>query len=240
LHGKNGESGLCGGDAVAEPVRRYLENCRVYHFNDTGDSAGFKQSPFLTDTAYFYRDGKNLAAFLYMLKTRFPGNYGSIVDSVQTIAPFFHDFFLVPDGTNGDRTILLRWLNKTGEEPFSAQQLSDGTARFICMATLFLQPPHLLPPLVVLDEPELGLHPAAMTVLADIIKSAAKHTRILCTTQSVTFANEFGPECFIVVDQKDGVSTFSRPDSAALDIWLDDYAMGDIWNKSLIGGQPAW
>ena len=112
--------------------------------------------------------------------------------------------------------------------------------RFVCMATLFLQPPELRPKSVVLDEPELGLHPAALEVLADLVKSASKDNQVICSTQSVTFANQFEAENFIVVDQEQGASTFRRVDPEGLNSWLEDYAMGDIWTKNLIGGRPAW
>ena len=139
-----------------------------------------------------------------------------------------------------DENILLRWTHTQQENPFSANTLSDGTARFMCLVTLLLQPKATRPTTIILDEPELGLHPAALNVLADIIKSISKETQVICSTQSVTFANHFQPEDFIVVDAKDGVSSFHRLDKAPLQAWLEDYGMGDIWSKNLIGGRPAW
>jgi len=118
--------------------------------------------------------------------------------------------------------------------------LSDGTARFICMATLLLQPYSLRPKSIVLDEPELGLHPAALEVLSEIIKVASKDNQIICSTQSVTFANQFDAEDFIVVDQNGGASSFSRVDKDELEGWLENFSMGDIWTKNIIGGRPEW
>jgi predicted ATPase len=118
--------------------------------------------------------------------------------------------------------------------------LSDGTARFICLATLFLQPEIFRPKTIVIDEPELGLHPAALNVLAEIIKTVSKENQVICSTQSVAFANQFAVEDFIVVDQNKGVSSFSKPDKQALALWLEDYGMGDIWTKNMIGGRPEW
>lgn len=118
--------------------------------------------------------------------------------------------------------------------------LSDGTARFICLAVLFLQPNSLRPDTIILNEPELGLHPAALNILADIIHATAKETQVICSTQSVAFSNLFAPEDFIVVDAEDGVSTFQRLEKESLNQWLEDYGMGDIWAKNLIGGRPKW
>ncbi len=244
LRGKNGESGLYEGEADSTRVRNYtkeyLEKCRVYHFHDTGRTAGFKQSSKIDSTSYLYTDASNIAAFLYQLKKNDEKSYFEIVEAVRSIAPFFHDFYLEPKGEGEGRSILLKWLHKEHEDPFSAQQLSDGTARFICMATLFLQPRHLRPDTIILDEPELGLHPAALEILADIIKATSKEGQVICSTQSVTFSNHFSVNDFIVVDQNKGVSEFKRPETDDLKMWLEDYEMGDIWNKNLIGGRPEW
>ena len=245
IRGKLGESGLLpDGQAASHQVKRhtreYMEGCRVYHFHDTSTTAAFKQAQKLSSSVYLLPDAANLAPFLRELKGDWQGSYQEIVAAIQTVAPFFHDFHLVPGGKAGDESLLLRWTHRDHDAPFSANQLSDGTARFICMATLFLQPEQLRPATIVLDEPELGLHPAALAVLADIIKSVSKKTQVICSTQSVTFANYFQPEDFIVVDQEKGVSKFSRPNPEKLGVWLENYGMGDIWTKNLVGGRPEW
>ncbi len=181
---------------------------------------------------------------MYRLKTsKLQGHkqsYQQIVSAIQTVAPFFHDFYLEPTGEDGDENILLRWVHTEHDTPFSANVLSDGTARFICLATLFLQPACDRPDTIILDEPELGLHPAALAALADIIRVTARETQVICSTQSVEFSNFFAPEDFIVVDAKEGVSTFRRLEKELLEHWLEEYGMGDIWVKNLIGGRPAW
>ncbi|WP_347988165.1 AAA family ATPase [Methylomonas sp. AM2-LC] len=245
IKGQMGESGLLpGSQSDSEYVRRYtrqyMQNCRVYHFHDTSPSAGFKQAQKLSSNAFLYADASNLAPFLVRVKERYPTHYQDIISTIKTVAPFFHDFYLEPSGEKGDESVLLRWLHRDYETPFSANQLSDGTARFICMATLFLQPKFHRPNTIVLDEPELGLHPAALNVLAEMIKLVSKENQVICSTQSISFANQFEPDDFIIVDQVKGVSTFSRPDINALKHWLEDYSMGDIWSKNLIGGRPEW
>ncbi|ETR65430.1 MAG: hypothetical protein OMM_14267, partial [Candidatus Magnetoglobus multicellularis str. Araruama] len=153
---------------------------------------------------------------------------------------FFHDFYLMPAGDPDNEKILLKWLHRNHDSPFSANQLSDGTARFICLAVLLLQPEQLRPNIIVLDEPELGLHPAALDVLADIIQKISQVNQIICTTQSVSFSNHFMPENFIIVDRKNDMSTFQRLTGKQFQHWLKDYSMGDLWEKNLIGGGPEW
>jgi predicted ATPase len=249
LSPKKGESGFASGEkSDSEPVKRYtreyLEKCRVYHFHDTSNQARFKKTNKLVSDYYLEKDAANIAPFLYSLKNsdtlEFRQAYKQIVAAIQSVAPFFHDFYLEPSGAAGDENIILRWTHTRQEAPFSANALSDGTARFICLATLFLQPESHRPDTIILDEPELGLHPAALDTLGDIIRVTAKETQVICSTQSVAFANLFAPEDFIVVDVEDGVSTFRRLTKEPLEQWLKEYGMGDIWAKNLIGGRPSW
>lgn len=249
LYSKQGESGFVSGErAESEPVKRYtreyLEQCRVYHFHDTSAQAKFKKNNKLSNEYYLEKDAANIAPFLYSLKTSATTegqqSYRQIVAAVQTVAPFFHDFHLQPAGQEGDENIMLRWTHTKHDAPFSANVLSDGTARFICLATLLLQPVHHRPATIILDEPELGLHPAALDILAEIIQATTKETQVICSTQSITFANLFAQEDFIVVDAENGASTFRRLDQEPLEHWLEDFGMGDIWAKNLIGGRPAW
>lgn len=241
IKGKLGESGLLPGSEsvrnyVRDYTRGYMEKCRVFHFHDTSSTVGFKQAQDFDLNTFLNADASNLGPFLLNLKQHHPVSYQEIISTIKTVSPFFHDFYLEPRGEK----VLLRWIHRDYDEPFSANQLSDGTARFICMAVLFLQPEGYRPKTIVLDEPELGLHPAALNVLAEMVKSASKKNQVICSTQSIAFANQFEPEDFIVVDQHKGVSTFSKPDKIALSHWLEAYGMGDIWSKNLIGGRPEW
>lgn len=249
LYPKKGESGFVSGESadsnrVKKYTQEYLEKCRVYHFHDTSNQAQFKKTNKLVNDHYLEKNAANIAPFLYYLKnSKWPKenqSYKQIVSAIQSVAPFFHDFYLEPSGEIGDQNIIFRWTHTKHDAPFSANILSDGTARFICLATLFLQPTSRRPDTIIIDEPELGLHPAALSVLSDIIHTTSKETQIICSTQSVAFANLFAPEDFIVVDTKNGASSFRRLEKESLEQWLEEYGIGDIWAKNLIGGRPAW
>ena len=248
LSSRKGESGFVTenlmGQAVKYYTKKYLDQCRVYHFHDTSSQAAFKKRSSLHDDYYLEENAANIASFLYDLKTDrdedSQQSYNQIVCAIQSVAPFFHDFYLDPTGKRGDENILLRWMHKNLRSPFSANALSDGTARFVCLATLLLQPESRRPDTIIFDEPELGLHPAALCVLADIIRSISGKTQVICSTQSVVFANFFAPEDFIITELKEGVSVFRRLEREQAERWLDEYGMGDIWSKNLIGGRPEW
>lgn len=210
---------------------------RVYHFHDTGRSAKVKQEHNISNCKALQFDAGNLAAFLARLKHTYKKNYDEIVRTVQLIAPYFQDFVLEPEIGNAEQ-IVLRWQQKGCEDIFNASQFSDGTLRFICLTTLLLQPHELQPAIIIVDEPELGLHPYAITVFAEMVKQLSDEKQIIISTQSVELLNEFDVEDVIVVDKSDNSSTFKRLDEKELKVWLEeDYALGELWKKNLLGGR---
>ncbi|WDE05435.1 AAA family ATPase [Thalassomonas viridans] len=214
-----------------------LRQWRVYHFHDTSDSAKVKQIHRINDNDYLREDGANLAAFLYRLQRHHESQYKRIVKTIQMVAPFFGNFYLrsTPDSPDN---IQLEWTELGQDIPFKASELSDGTLRFILLATVLLQPEEFMPSAIIVDEPELGLHPYAISVLAALIKSASYLHQLIISTQSVELVNEFEAEDLIVVDKKEGASTFKRLDENHLKEWLEDYSLGELWKKNLLGGRP--
>ncbi len=223
---------------IASHVTDLLRGCKVYHFHDTSADAPVKRLVPTADDISLRNDAGNLAAYLYRLqKSVDPAErsaYRRIVGAIQLVAPFFRDFALTPDKTE---RIILRWQQRDSDAVFSANQMSDGTLRFVCLATLLLQPE--LPGLVVLDEPELGLHPFAIIQLAGLLRQASRRSQVLIATQSVTLMNQFEVDDLIVVERKSGASEFTRPDLTTLEDWLADYSLGELWEKNLLGGRPA-
>jgi len=180
-------------------------------------------------------DAGNLAAFLYLLQKTSSTHYEVIRDTIRLVAPFFDDFVLRPMPENENK-IRLEWREIGSDHPFLAHHLSDGTLRFICLATLLLQPK--MPSTILIDEPELGLHPYAINVLASLMRSASKRSQLIVSTQSVTLVNQFEAEDLLVVDRKDHATTIERVDPERLTEWLEDYALGDLWEKNVLGGRP--
>lgn len=213
------------------------QNWRVYHFHDTGRSAKVKQEHNISNSKVLMNDAGNLAAFLYRLKQNYEKNYNEIVRTIQLIAPYFSDFVLEPQEGNEEQ-IVLKWQQKGCEDIFNASQLSDGTLRFICLATLLLQPHELQPATIIVDEPELGLHPYAITIFAEMVRQLSDEKQIIISTQSVEMLNEFDVEDVIVVDRGENGSEFKRLNEEELEMWLEeDYALGDLWKKNILGGR---
>ena len=223
-------------DNYSPYVRDAIKSWRVYHFHDTSDTAKVKQFHATNDNLQLKSDAANLAAYLRMLRIEHEESYRRIVATIQLVAPFFGDFVERP----GDpENIELEWTQKgRSDTPFKAHMLSDGTLRFICLTTLLLQPSALLPDTVLIDEPELGLHPYAISVLADIFKQVSETKQLIVSTQSVELVNELAPEDIIVVDQQAGYSTFSRFTEEQLEGWLTEYGMGELWKRNVLGGRP--
>jgi predicted ATPase len=224
------ESHIC-----AQQILTDLESYRVYHFHDTNDTASLKALSEVEDNRFFRPQAENLAAFLYFLQEQKPQHFSLIQDTIRQIAPFFDKFQLAPSRLNPSK-IRLEWLERGSDAYFNASSLSDGTLRFICLSVLLLQPD--LPRLILLDEPELGLHPAAITLLASMLSSASERTQVIVATQSVTLVNQLMPEDVWTVDREDSQSVFRRLDSADRTDWLENYGLGELWEKNLLGARP--
>ncbi|AFE07775.1 hypothetical protein COCOR_07851 [Corallococcus coralloides DSM 2259] len=217
-------------------IGRLFDGLKVYHFQDTSPGARLKQTQHIDDNEALRADASNLAAFLYLLREKHPDSYRRIVATVRLAAPYFDDFRLRPNPLN-EQKILLEWSERDSDDYFNAHALSDGTLRFICLATLLLQPE--LPPMIIIDEPELGLHPYAIQLLAGMVRSASQKSQIILSTQSVTLVNQFTPEDLVIVDRQDRASTFHRPTPEETASWLESYSLGELWEKNVLGGRPG-
>jgi predicted ATPase len=182
-------------------------------------------------------DASNIAAYLHRLKETQKERYERIRETVQLVAPFFDDFLLEPVKKGDEEVIRLQWRQKGSSFPFQPWHLSDGTIRFICLATVLLQPN--LPSTIVIDEPELGLHPFALAVLASLFRETATRTQLIVSTQSAPLLNHFEPEEVIVVDRESGASIFRRLEAELLKGWLEEYALGELWQKNVLDGVPS-
>ncbi|MBN2314142.1 MAG: AAA family ATPase [Sedimentisphaerales bacterium] len=211
---------------------RIYRNHKFYHFHDTSDLAAVKRPSSKRDYEYLRPDASNLVAFLLRLKKKHPKDYAYIREVIQLAAPFFDDFWLREEDDKDD--ILLEWRQKGSDYPFHPSQISDGTLRFICLATALLQPNP--PSTILLDEPELGLHPYALALLAGLIQKATFKAQVIISTQSASLIDHFKPEDIILVERKNDESVFSRPDTVKLKIWLEEYSLGDIWSRNILEG----
>lgn len=223
--------------SVSAYVRPAMQGWRQYHFHDTSDSAAVKRPHGSNDNLRLKSAADNLAAYLVKLQKQHKEAYIRIVDTIKLAAPFFGGF-VVRDPL--PEKIELEWFEQQDPDtPYKAHVLSDGTLRFICLTTLLMQPSHLLPDTVLIDEPELGLHPYAINLLADMIKQVAEKKQIIVSTQSVELLNAFSPEDIIVVEREHGASVLKRLDTEDLSDWLEDYTLGDLWKRNILGGRPS-
>lgn len=226
-----------GANAIASYVWPAVRSWRVFHFHDTSAAAAVRNAQPLRDNLRLKSDASNLAPFLRMLRDKHHESYANIVDTVRMVAPFFGNFVHRDDP---DERIELEWRQIDDPDTVrSPRQLSDGTLRFICLATLLLQPKRLQPDTILVDEPELGLHPYALVVLASLLQQASEQKQIIVSTQSVELVNQLSPRDVIVVERHGGASVFHRPDAAQLTEWLEEYALGELWKMNVVGGRPT-
>lgn len=245
------------GNVTAQVFRRLLMGCRVFQFHDTSPESKVRNNGYIEDNRYLRSEGGNLAAYLHALEENQKNYYTRVVRTVQRVFPWFGDFALHPSETNS-RNIVLNWHEKGNSQYlFGPHQLSDGALRFMLLCTLLLQPEDKLPDLLLIDEPELGLHPAAINLLGGMLASVSQHCQVLVATQSPLLLDAFEADDVIVANrQEESVAsgnipssssedalrcetTFTRLHEEELQSWLEDYTLGELWQKNAFGGRPV-
>jgi predicted ATPase len=215
-------------------VWRFLRDCAVYQFHNTSETARIRQRWSVTDNQHLKEDGANLAPFLLRIREQHPAHYQRITGTLRQIAPFFADFVLEPENA----TLLLRWREIGNDVVFGPHQASDGTLRAMALVALLLQPKEELPAVIILDEPELGLHPRAISILAGLLQGVSSHSQVIVATQSPVLLDHFEPEQVIVAEREGAESVFRRLDAEKLASWLDEYTLSELWDKNVLGGRP--
>jgi len=227
---------------VCEVFHQLLYNLRVYHFHDTSDRSVIRASQELQDNQFLAADGANLAAFLYRLQEAQPGHYRRIVNTVRLAIPYFQDFALRPEALNPER-IQLRWRDHDPDFELGTNHLSDGSLRAIALITALQQPEELLPSIILIDEPELGLHPSAVSLIASLIREVSSKRQVLVATQSPRLLSEFQPDEVVVTERVEnaagqGESQFHRLSREELGDWLKTYSLGSLYEMNVTGGGP--
>ncbi|HSQ43005.1 MAG TPA: AAA family ATPase [Fibrobacteraceae bacterium] len=225
---------------LAKDVRKMLQECQAFQFHDTSVESRLRKPSAERLDRSLAANGSNLPTWLYRLQQTHPQQFDFIQKNIAQVFPDFGGFELSPDPVTG--MVSLLWYHKQSRDLFAAHQLSDGTLRFIALCALLLQPTELMPDIVLIDEPELGLHPAALQLVAAMARSVVKQGKqIIMTTQSSTFLSCFAPENVVVVERKDGASIFKPALNLgiSLDDWLKEYeSLGTLWEMNLLGGRP--
>ncbi len=221
----------------SQPVYDAISSWKIYHFHDTSATAPMRGYEIVQDNKVLRWDASNIGAFLLKLKNDHSTEYREIVNAIKLVTPFFDDFQLEPRKSGEKEEVNLSWLQKGSDYPMQPYHLSDGSIRFICLATALLQPNP--PATIIIDEPELGLHPAAIAILAELIKAASGRTQVVIATQSPELINYFSIEDIIVANRKDGATAFTRLKEEEYEDWLEDYSVGELWNKNIIAGGPV-
>ena len=225
-------------DPIAQSIFQMLSFCKVYQFHDSSAEGPLRQSCPVETANYLQSHGNNLPSFLLFLRNNYKESYNRIVDYVRDVVPQFQDFYLEP----ANNFVSLRWIdNSATDYRFNAYQFSDGSIRFIALTTLLLQPEQTMPKVIILDEPELGLHPYAITQLAEMVKDASIHAQVIIATQSKDLVDHFDIDNVSVVemDEKTQSTIVNQLNEEEYKIWLEHYTVSELWDKNIIGGRPV-
>jgi predicted ATPase len=224
-----------GGNPIASTITTLLQKVIVHQFHDTSEGSRIRQKWSIEESRWLKYDAGNLAPFLYRLREQHPKYYARILETMRLILPFFAEFELKPEFGK----LLLAWRERGTDRVFTASQAADGMLRTMALVALFQQPEFDLPDVVILDEPELGLHPYAIEVLAGLIRSASQHAQVILATQSASLVDRFSAEDIVVVNRTGRESTLQRHTEAELHEWLGEYTLSELWEKNVIGGRPS-
>lgn len=223
--------------SYSEPVCNAIKSWKLYQFHDTSSTASSRYPERIEDNLYLRHDAANIAPYLLRLKTEHTERYNEIINVIQLAMPYFNDFILNPYMPNEQISkVRLAWRQKGSDYPLQPYHLSDGSLRLICLATALLQPNP--PKALIIDEPELGLHPDAIGTLAELIEAASIKMQVIIATQSPILIDHFSVKDIVVVNCKDGASTFERLAENDLKVWLEEYSLGELWRKNIISGGP--
>ena len=221
-------------DRTARVIRNILQKIVVYQFHNTSDTARIRGKWYIDDNRWLKEDAANIAPVLFRLRESDGRCYQRIVDTIRLILPFFSDFELEPHYNS----LLLNWRERNSDQVFGVSQASDGMLRVIALIALLLQPEQDLPDVLILDEPELGLHPYAINIVGGLIRAVSTKIQVIVATQSMPLVDCFEPEDIVIVEREDRCSAFRRLDDEALGEWLDDYSLSELWEKNVLGGRP--
>jgi predicted ATPase len=227
----------------ASVVRSWVSNMNFYHFHDTSTESPLRGHGRQEESDYLRSDGRNLAPFLYQMANSSSEDeraaFARITRIVQQIAPFVKSLEPVLTEPKDPARSLVRldWIDQR-DERFGVHQLSDGTLRAIALITALAQPKERLPQFICIDEPELGLHPAAVASLAGLVRAVSGSCQVLLATQSPTLLDEFKADDVVVVENHGGESRFVPKDSVSLAAWLDEYTLSELYQRNVLGGRP--
>ncbi len=222
------------GSKTARVIVALLRSCAVYQFHDTSNESRFKKRWDSSDNAQLRSHGGNLAAVLLRLEREDIRRFELICYHISRILPVFDRFEV--EEING--TVLLRWKAKGTDKTFGPHLTSDGSLRLFALVTLLNLPSDMLPGVVLLDEPELGLHPAGIGLIAGMIKQRSKERQIIVATQSPRFVDSFDLHEIVVLELRDGRTECRRLEAHEYQRWIAEFSPGQLWEKNLLGGRP--
>ena len=220
---------------TARTIVHLLRNCSVYQFHDTSDSSSFKNTWDVSENRQLRSHGGNLAAVLYRLERQDVQRYDLICRHIGRVLPGFDRFAIEEDYGK----VLLRWKARWSDKTFGPHLTSDGSLRFFALVTLLNLPPAMLPDVILLDEPELGLHPSAVALIGGMIKSLAVEKQVIVATQSPLLVDAFNLDDIFVLDLENGRTICNKLNADDYGSWLEDnFMLGELWQKNLLGGRP--
>ena len=223
-------------DLTVRVIRSLLQRIVVYQFHNTSETARIRRKWSMDDNRFLKEDAANIAPFFVSAGGDRQQMLSADCRHHPSNPAFLFRLCIEPEYGS----LLLCWRERNSDQVFGVSQASDGMLRVIALVTLLLQPEQDLPDVLILDEPELGLHPYAINIVGDLISAAGTDIQVVVGTQSARLLDCFDATDIVVVERSGRGSTFMRQNAGALKNWLDRYSLSELWEKNVLGGRPSW
>lgn len=216
-----------------EELRRILGSATQYHVLNVGPRAPVKLPQQMRPATLPGADGEELVSYLYYLREADPNRFESIHDSLAAAFPDFEGLSFPPVAAG---MLAMTWKDKNFAKPLYMNELSEGTLRFLWLASLLQSPG--LSTITMIDEPEVSLHPELLSLLADLMREASQRTQLIVATHSDRLIRFLRPEEVVVMDVgEDGLATATWADTLDLEEWLAEYSLDEVWRMGRMGGR---
>ena len=217
--------------AVFQELRQWA----FYRDIDVGPESPVRQPVLIRPATRLLSDGTNLSSVFFTIQQEHPDDWDDILGILKTAYPDFVKL-TVPAG-GGDGKVHLRWFERPNEKQgLSANLLSDGTLKLLCLVAILKSPNP--PPLICIDEPELGLHPDWIELVAELMQDAATRTQVIVATHSPQIVAKLDPDQVIVTEKVEAETHLTQLKTRDLEKWLKDFSLAELWLSGEIGGRP--
>lgn len=216
-----------------EEFRHTLARTTFYASLDVGPRSAVRLPQQMRPVTLPGAQGEDLVPCLYSLRENDPARFEVLEDTLAAAFPDFERLGFPPAAAG---MLSMTWKDRNYSRPMYMHQLSEGTLRFLWLAALLGS--RDLPPITLLDEPEVSLHPEMQSLLVQLFREASRRSQIIVATHSDRLVRFLQPQELVVLEVEDGAAQLRWADTLELDDWLADYSLDELWRTRQLEAVP--